>query len=466
MLPPAMLPAAVAVFLMAGIGINTHLALPAMIVLLAGGVLLWRPGETPILLFIFCYQWLQATISIFHANWLGLPVNAMSQYGADMEQAIILSLIGLVVLALGMRLGAGQWHRRDGAIARMQVSAQRTRAWFFLFGAAWLGATFAEWLARYFPGLSQPALAVASVKWACFWVLAFATFIRAGGGRQYFLAAFGLELLLGFGGFFSDFKTVIFFTMFAFVASGLRVSARYLIGSAVLGALILTLGLIWTAIKKDYRDYVSGGEAAQIVTVSYGDRIAKLTGLVGDLSGDDLNQAGDDLLRRITYVEFFGVVLRTVPRLVPYEGGALWWDAITRPFMPRMLFPEKTVIDDSERTNFYTGLRLAGADRGASISIGYMGESYIDFGEAGMMGAIFGMGLLMGAIYKWFLRRRKSGPLFGMALATAVLYGAAFLESSITKVFGGIIVSLLIAGLVVQFVLPWYVRFARLPNLR
>jgi hypothetical protein len=83
-----------------------------------------------------------------------------------------------------------------------------------------------------------------------------------------------------------------------------------------------------------------------------------------------------------------------------------------------------------------------------------------------MVGIIFGMGLFVGTIYRILLRSRRAGPLFGMALATSILYGTAFLESSITKVFGGVVVSLLIAVLVIHLVIPWYRRFARLPQLR
>jgi hypothetical protein len=465
MLPPGLLWVALALFAVAGMGTNVLLAAAAMGVLLVGGALLWRPGETPILLFIFCFQWLQATISIYQANWAGLPVDALSRFGADMEQAIVLSLIGLLALAGGMRLGAGPWRAADGRLARVLAGKQRLRGWFSLYAAALLAATVAQGLALAVAGLSQPLLALASLKWAAFWILAYATFTGTG-SRSYFLAAFCLELMLGLGGYFSEFKTVLFVTAFAFVASGTRLSFRYISGLAILGILALGLGLVWTAIKQDYRDYVSGGQRAQVVTVSYGDRLAKIVELAQDLDGDDLLEAADGLARRIGYVEFFGVVLKTVPRYIPHEGGAIWWDAVTRPFMPRILFPEKTAIDDSERTNYYTGLRLAGADRGTSISIGYMGESYIDFGQAGMMGVVFAMGLFSGLIYRGFVRSRNAGPLFGMGLASAILYSTAFFDSSITKVMGGLIVALGTAVFLVLLVLPSYLRFARLPQLR
>ena len=122
--------------------------------------------------------------------------------------------------------------------------------------------------------------------------------------------------------------------------------------------------------------------------------------------------------------------------------------------MPRIFFADKSIIDDSERTNKYTGFAVAGAGQGTSISIGYMGESYIDFGEVGMMVPIFLLGLLYGSLYRWMLNSRGGRGILGMAIASGVLFVGIFLESSITKLFGGLIVALLAGWLIVQFITP------------
>ena len=454
LLPPAILPLAGGIFLIAGFGQNWLLALFAIIVLVIGSLLLWRPGEAPILLFVFGYQWLQASISVFHANWLGVRVPQLTAWGGDPERAIVLSLLGLLALACGMRLGAGRWRPGDGYLARIVASSQPIPVWFKLYAIAFAAAFLIQSLAWKIPGLSQPLLALANLKWAFFFMLAYASFVQPAGGNYYFLAAFALELALGIGGYFSDFKTVMFFTLFAGVASGVRVSPHALIGFGILGAMLVTFGLVWTAIKGEYRSFVSHGERAQIVEVGYVDRFNKIGQLVGELDSARLQFATDQLVRRLSYVEFFGAVLDYVPRLAPHEDGALWWDAVSRPFMPRILFADKSVIDDSERTNKYTGFAVAGAGEGTSISIGYMGESYIDFGEVGMMVPIFLLGLLYGSLYRWMLNSRGGRGILGMAIASGVLFVGIFLESSITKLFGGLIVALLAGWLIVQLITP------------
>jgi len=112
--------------------------------------------------------------------------------------------------------------------------------------------------------------------------------------------------------------------------------------------------------------------------------------------------------------------------------------------MPRFLFPDKKSIDESEMTNKYTGLGVAGSDRGTSISIGYMGECYIDFGAIFMFIPILLLGIYYGLIYSWFVNR---AGLFGMAVATALLlFNTYMLETSSIKIVGGVTAELIVLG--------------------
>ena len=459
-LPPATVGIAAAIFVIGGFGPNSLLAAFAIAVLLMGAFLLWRPGESPIFLFIFGFQWMQSSIEIFQANWQGVSMIDFSMEGGDLDLAIVLSLLGLLVLALGLRLGAGRWRQKDGALARSSASRFAPRYWFRLYAVAFVVATLAQSATLVIPGLSQPLLALAGLKWAFYWILAYATFSQPGTNRLYWLFAFALEVILGVGGYFADFRTPLVFTLLAVVAAGVHLSARKYLAVMSLAALALTSGIVWSAVKVDYRRFVSGGERAQIVTEGYSERIRKLNDLVSELDGSDLVDGWNALLSRVAYVEYFGVVLDRVPKLLPHEGGALWWDAISRPFMPRLLFPEKTIIDDTERTIRYVGLNRATMGFGTSMSIGYIAESYIDFGTFGMMVPIFGLGLLLGGFYRWIVGSDPS-RLLGMALATATIVGASYMESSITKTFGGLIVAMLASWGMLRIApryLPWLQR--------
>ena len=106
------------------------------------------------------------------------------------------------------------------------------------------------------------------------------------------------------------------------------------------------------------------GKAAQVVTVGFGERVSKLSELVSSIDGAAFSDGVDRLIERLAYIDFFAAVINHVPSVVPYQGGAIWWDAIIRPFTPRILFPEKSAIDDFAETNKYTGLNVQAQTRG------------------------------------------------------------------------------------------------------
>jgi hypothetical protein len=464
LLPPFVLPGAVGCYFLFGLGSNSGLAFGAMVVLVIGCALLWRPGEPPILLYVFGFQWLQSALGIFDANLEGLTVSELA-YQQDTpgntELATALSLIGLLFLAIGMRIGAGPQRNFDGKLALDVVQRYPVSTWFKLAVAAWLIAATAQSVALFLPGLSQPLLALANLKWAFFLILTYATFSRPGQNKTPWLVFFGLEFLASLGGYFSTFKTVFLFTLIGVVASGVRIKLVQALALAVVGAIMVMLGVVWTAVKVEYRPYLSGGETAQIVTVGYVESLEKLVEITSNLTHDDLSDAADRLVSRIAYTGYFGAVLDYVPQIVPHENGALWLDAITRPFMPRLFFPEKAIIDESAQTNKYTGLGVSGMAEGTQISLGYMAESYVDFGEIGMTVPIFMLGLILGIIYQKLLRHPNSRGILGAALAAATLFSVSALEMGLAKLVGSLITVALVAWLSLTIVVPRFLPWLR-----
>lgn len=459
------LKAGAVVALFGGFTPNVFLFCLAVAVLMIGVRLLLRAGEAPILLFIFFFQWLQASVKIFVANALDRPINDLAIHSGDLSLATAISLVAVASLAFGMRLAVGSLpapcSTGTGAVCQPIHTG-----WFFRF---YLAATFISAVARALawnvPGLTQPLIAVAYLKWAFFFALTYSAFARGGGKLRYWFPAFLFELAQGFGGFFSEFKTVIFFSILGILASDTRMSKWRSFVLVVLVVLLLSLGVIWTAIKSDYRSFVSGGEQSQIVTVDYAQSMEKLGELVVSIDGAAVTTAAVLLLDRIGYVDYFGGVLSEVPKNMPHEYGALWFDALRRPFMPRLFFGGKTVIDDSERTNLYAGTTVAGTDEGTSIGIGYIAESYIDFGPYIMMVPIFLFGMLLGWIFKWFATAGSVNDIIGSGLGCAVIFWAAQIESSITKMIGGLAVSFLVSWLCVLLLRDKMGRCGRKANL-
>ena len=120
---------------------------------------------------------------------------------------------------------------------------------------------------------------------------------------------------------------------------------------------------LWTTIKPGYREFLNGGSGQQEVVVPVAQRVDYLATHFGALNQNDIGDGFHTTLLRIGYTEYFADTLNNVPSEVSYEYGRLWLDAVTRVFMPRMLFPGKAIADDSVRTRHYAGVDVAGRRR-------------------------------------------------------------------------------------------------------
>jgi hypothetical protein len=172
---------------------------------------------------------------------------------------------------------------------------------------------------------------------------------------------------------------------------------------------------------------------------------------VNAIDGEAMVIGAEEGLRRLGYVTYFGHCIQMVPAAIPHTNGKLWKEAFLNPLMPRIFFPDKGVFNDSDRTNAYSGIFIPGAERGVSISIGYMGESYIDFGPWGMFVPIFLWGWLVGWCFD-FIRRKAPHPLMGSALASCLVMSTSMLlESSNLKMVGGLIAAFLVTAVLMHF---------------
>jgi hypothetical protein len=177
---------------------------------------------------------------------------------------------------------------------------------------------------------------------------------------------------------------------------------------AIFGILLMArIGLIWTAVKVDYRNFLTGGARTIQNTRTQSESLPYLWNLITNIEEQDLQNATDDLIDRIGYINYFSLAINHVPRVVPHQDGDIWKNAILHVFMPRAIFPNKPIIDDSEHTSKYTGRYFSGYGV-ASFSLGYTADAYVDFGKFLMFIPIFLLGLFMGKCFQFFLLRSKN----------------------------------------------------------
>ncbi len=402
--------------------------------------LVWREGEAQFPLFVCLYQLLQVFAPIVQAEMSDVPLRTLFG-GIEFETATWLSLGGVVAFSAGMALPLRKWApislitNSECRRSVTQISVHKLLvAWAFLF---------------MMQNIITDLISVASIDtvWRPIGALRFAAallifqnvFVMK---TNWWILIFivGGETVSGFFGYFSTFK-IVYFLLLVAAATHLREDRRLWLPAILSLAAVLMTAFFWQVIKSEYREFLNQGEKQQIVNVSVEERFDYLGSSFSDFNGESFADVIESSLRRLGYINYFSYSLIQVPDHIDHTGGRLWKEAIGNITQPRILFPGKQVFNDSDRTNEFTGLMVADASKGTSIGIGYVGESYIDFGVPWMFIPITLFGTAVGFAYAHMVRTAKP-RLFGIGIGTSLLLSSALLlESSNAKMLGGLVSS-------------------------
>lgn len=396
--------------------------------------LLWRENSFNMLFFMVALQWVYVSIKIFYADIEFLDIIDVSGAGL-IWKATFLSLIGLLFLALGMHIfnkknKSFSKEDLDLIIQPMKIS-QLFKAYIYSLGfTIFLGPVI--WR---FPGLTQLLLPLTNIKYI-FAFLALAVIFYKKRNYSLALLIILIETIIGITGFFAEFTTIYIILFIVYITANLnKVHGKVLRRAGMIVLILITFLIIWTAIKPEYREFVNGGFGDQQVRASFTDRITTIVQLTFDLDGLKINDASDALVNRISQTKYFAEVVEQVPQRVSYEKGKLWGSVIKHVITPRIIFKNKAAISDSARSNPYLINKVAGVSGGTSISLGYMAESYIDFGPYLMFIPIFLVGLIYSFVEFLILRRSKY-LITGFALSMIILFPGIFYETSNIKLVG------------------------------
>lgn len=438
------------------------LALYAWAVLAVSILLLRRVYGPAILLMALVIQFAQASAILVQGAILGLPIVQLPEQGPWIEHTEFFALTAMLCLAIGMRLGSGTVLKRPAAMAAidMEISPEAALRFYLLtYAAAGIFAILGK-----FGGAAtfQLVLNLGGVRWVGLFVLFYAS-LRPGGRPLYAVIVLAVDVGIGLTGFFASFKETFYVAFLAILVSGARITAMRIFALTAMMTILFTLMGFWSAIKTDYRQFLNRGSGAQVVTQELGDRIDYIVKQVENVDGRMMQYGFTRLLDRVSYVYYLGRTMQTVPALLPHEDGALLGAAVMHILTPRLLFPEKAALpSDSVVTAKYANMgtyyvRMAGS---TSISIGYLGELYVDFGEAGALMACVILGLLYGRIHRSLCDYRRLPAYLNYGVSVMVLLNAVQFEQALIKTIGSVIASLIIALLLRRYVLPWIFVFA------
>lgn len=218
-------------------------------------------------------------------------------------------------------------------------------------------------------------------------------------------------------------------------------------------------GLLWTTIKGEYRSFLSGGEKSQSVKVEQRAAIDKLVELSSNVNTNAFDASVIAMLDRLQYTYHFAKTIDRMPEVLPFENGANWLLSLEFTTTPRFLNPTKPSYDATEKTKKYTGIRYAGRREGASFSLGYFPDCFIDFGIYGMMVMLFVIGIMYMLTYAYLLRKSSKNLVFNYAVVAAFFMEFNALEMDSTYFLGRFFASLLTFYFLVQFFFPWLIKY-------
>jgi hypothetical protein len=436
--------------MMAGLAILT--------VIVAAGIT-WRRDEAPVFPFLLTYHWLSVVIGRFYEYAVG-PVPERYPPG-DLDGAVALSLVGLVLLAAGIRLGSGDARELGRRTTRPDHQARARLLFWMVMGVYALDYVRAINPKEYggFEQFVQAALDCRQILLMALWYE-----VLAGRGRFGYLAVSFLWVFVpALGNYFSTFKGPAL--LLFLVASSLwrpwdrswwHTGAPKVLALMPVAAVVLLLAVVWQGgVKKETRRAFDREQIGSGVSDRAGFFLDRVRETVPAL-WEDPRDAVEAFVTRMSYVTFFSRVLVHVPHVEPHANGELLRMAALNAFVPRAVYPDKPVLpSDSYYTRRFAAVNVA--EGMTSISIGYMAEFYADWGRVGMFASVFGYGVLMGLIRRGLRRVVRPTLFLDGALATVMLPVLAF-EHQFVKGFGAINVGFLVVAALALLVRRWVPR--------
>lgn len=407
--------------------------------------LLWGSKAPPILLLPPVYQWSEVSTPPISTIWLGVPLQSLSMRGANLEEAALYGLMGVVMLSFGLRLAA-QFGQKGPLLGNLQSEAQSlsfksvSRAAFTLIAIGYFfGAVTA------FVGPARELFnSAAELKTAGLFILAYWCLSRRK-NLNVMAAVFAFEILFGLTGFFAEFKNGILALLIAALIARPKFSKSSILIAAGAGAIIMSVAIFWSSIKSEYRDFLNQGTGAQVILVPIDERISFLGDAAFNFGIDDAQRGFDLLVARHGYIEFLAQTMRFVPYGRPHENGALTQAVVSHIAMPRILFPGKPPLpSDTEVMAKYTGQSMLWGSN-TSISLGHLAELYIDFGYFGGLFGMMVIGLIVGGFFRVLVGHRGSSDLMKAGLCVMASLPLAYFGTAYVKLIGGLVFTSLIA---------------------
>jgi hypothetical protein len=400
----------------------------------------WRSNEPKHLLVNLLLYWAVVAILIPYADLTNKPLNELVRYGkSDIRLASWIGLFALTFYLLGIQIQIKNVKRvHEESLFNLLRGYDSNRILFLYVVISLLSDTLNSSIIH-IPG-GQLLLAVSFLKWVLLTFLIIHTLVVPN-NKNLVVFIFIAEVLLSFSGFWAAFKDYVLVALGAYLIFIPKLNLRTYFLLFTVFVFSLLLAVIWTFSKGEYRNYLTGGERSQVIVKQ--DNIGNInkfyeivqTNFSSENFSENFFIGLENLIYRVSYVEFLAMTIKQVPTYLPHEEGVLLINAVEHVVKPRILFTDKKSIYDSELTSKYTGVQFSGAEQGASFSLGTVAESYIDFGKYYMFIPIIFFGLWVGWMYKYFIIHGYN-VLWGICYSAPIFQFAWSFPVPTSKFFG------------------------------
>ncbi len=414
--------------------------------------LFWVPQQPKAIFFGLLMFWLTIIIKLFYADLYGLRFEDLS-ISRNIIQTAYVSLIALLVFALGIYIIISKKVYGSNYVMP-DFNNYSTNKVIILYVASVLFKTVLS--TSFVMGLGEIIKALVALRGCAMFILIY-IYYKKHNNLGIPLLLICIEMGVSLFSYFANFKDVLILFIVIFTYFKIELNFKQILLIVLVGGSFLYFMLLWQSIKGDYRAYLSGGVRSQTIVVNRSDAMAELYRLALNAKFDD-----PDLLYgsidRLSYIEFFSEATDNVPATIPYTNGSLWADNIIHILVPRILDPEKKAIFDSDMVNKYATRKVAGADTGTSFSLGFLAESYIDFGYLFMYIPVFLLGILFGLIYRYIIIKSVN-YMWGCAMVAPLWVNFQCNGTPGAKILGWLVMYFIVFLLANRYVIPYLEDF-------
>ncbi|MGB8192872.1 MAG: hypothetical protein WCF67_13170 [Chitinophagaceae bacterium] len=412
--------------------------------------LVWFQRHPGIIAFAFFLQWVQVVSFVWWMMSLGFR---MDQLSSSAPLAVTLSCIGLVAMGIFVRVCLKPLGMPSVEYLQSEALKINEKKLLLLYVISTAFFTSIGFIFGFTSGFAQILTSVADLKWLFLLWYGYVVWIKRK-NRIYLLYIVIYEFAAGFYSYFSSFKEVLFFTIILLLTYVVRVKGKQMLGLLTICAVFIWLFLSWIIIKGDYRKFLNQGTSQQTVNVSREEAYTKVFEQVGNLSAENYRLSMNSGLYRLQYVYHLSLAMDRVPEVIPYQNGKVWENNISFVLTPRLFFPDKPIYDASLKASRFTGKQFAGQKQGASFSLGYFADAYVDFGPIWMLLPIILIAIMVGLIYRTFYNMLQINIFLRYAIINVVLYVFISFESDGLFLFGRLFIGALTFYILARTVFP------------